>query len=391
MKILHTSDWHLGHSLYNYDRTEEQASMLSQIVEIATQEQPDLFLVSGDVYHTSQPSAAVQKMFADTMVNLYKSCPEMKIVVTSGNHDSASKHEIFQTPWLALNVHAIGTIDRECLDNHIVEIPNKGYVIAVPYCYKRNLPDGFFQSLLDEVAKRNTQSLPVVLSAHTTVQGCDIKGHEHSSDFTVGGIDTFSIDQLGTGYDYLALGHIHHAQFIHTGKHNVRYSGTPLAVSFDEDYPHTVSIVTIDRHGDIPVVKEVGITNPRPLVTLPEEGTATWEEAKQMLMDFPLDNPSYIRLNVQVNDFLPSQANAEAGKIISDGGKRCRFCHIKVSRPETARSESPILSIDDFHNAKPMDILTRYADGKGISIDDDMKGLFNEVLMSIEEDEREKA
>lgn len=389
MKILHTSDWHLGHCLYNYDRTEEQTSMLNQIVEIAEREQPDLFLVSGDVYHTSQPSAAVQKMFADTMVRLYKACPGTEIVVTSGNHDSASKHEIFQTPWLALNVHAIGTIDREQMENHIIEIPGKGYVVAVPYCYKRNLPEGFFQNLLDEVAKRNTQNLPVVLSAHTTVQGCDLSGHEHSSDFMVGGIDTFSIDQLGSGYDYLALGHIHHAQFIHTGKHNVRYSGTPLAVSFDEDYSHTISIVTIEKHGDAPDVKEVEITNPRQLVTLPKEGTVTWEEAKQMLRDFPSDEPCYIRLNVRVNDFLPSQANAEAGKIISEGGKKCRFCHIKVSRPEIEHDENTTLSIDDFYRATPIDILSKYAKGKGIEIDADLQALFNEALMAMEDDEND--
>ena len=55
MKILHTSDWHLGHTLYNYDRTEEQADMMDQVVEIARREQPDAFLLSGDVYHTSAP------------------------------------------------------------------------------------------------------------------------------------------------------------------------------------------------------------------------------------------------------------------------------------------------------------------------------------------------
>lgn len=111
IKLLHTSDWHLGHALYGYDRSEEQADMLRQMREIVERERPDVFLISGDVYHTAQPSAAVQKMFAEAMVALHAVHPEMHIVVTAGNHDSASRHEIFRTPWLSINVHALGTVD----------------------------------------------------------------------------------------------------------------------------------------------------------------------------------------------------------------------------------------------------------------------------------------
>ena len=70
MKILHTSDWHLGHTLYNYDRTEEQMAMLLQMVNIVREEKPDVFLLCGDVYHTPQPSAAVQTMFTNALVEI---------------------------------------------------------------------------------------------------------------------------------------------------------------------------------------------------------------------------------------------------------------------------------------------------------------------------------
>ena len=96
MKILHTSDWHLGHTLYNYDRTEEQADMLRQMTEIVEKHKPDVFLLSGDVYHTPQPSAAVQTMFTDAMVRIHDANPGMTIVVTAGNHDSGTRHEIFR-------------------------------------------------------------------------------------------------------------------------------------------------------------------------------------------------------------------------------------------------------------------------------------------------------
>ena len=107
MKILHTSDWHLGHILYNYDRTEEQLSMLDQMVSIVEEQKPDVFLLCGDVYHTSQPSAAIQTMLSEALVRIHDANPGMTIVMTAGNHDSGSKHEIFRKPWLALKVHAI--------------------------------------------------------------------------------------------------------------------------------------------------------------------------------------------------------------------------------------------------------------------------------------------
>lgn len=142
MKVLHTSDWHLGHVLYGYDRTEEQQSMLNQIKEIIKDEQPDAMVLSGDVYHTSQPSAAVQTMFTEAIVAMHRACHEMTIVITAGNHDSGSKHEIYQTPWRELKVFAIGNIDKEKPENHIIEVPGKGFVIAVPYAYERNIPEG---------------------------------------------------------------------------------------------------------------------------------------------------------------------------------------------------------------------------------------------------------
>lgn len=386
MKILHTSDWHLGHTLYNYDRTEEQTHMLQQIEEIVRQQQPDVFILAGDVYHTSQPSAAVQTLFANTLVNIHEACKDMTIVITAGNHDSGSRHEIFRTPWQALNVYAIGNISRDNTYSHIIEIPGKGFIIAIPYCNERNIPDGFFSQLLDDVAQRNTQQLPVVMTAHTTVNGCDFTGHDHATDYTVGGIDSIDISQLGEGYDYLALGHIHHEQFVHTGHHNVRYSGTPLAVSFDENYPHSVSMVEICHHGDKPRVTPIEITNLHPLVTLPATGAVAWNEALDKLKAFPDDIPAYIRLNVIIENFLPVDANAAALAAVKD--KKCRFCYINAQRPDRQHSQGKSLTIQEFQQEDPVSIARRYAADKGITFTDEMNNLFREVLDMLNEDSR---
>ena len=386
MKILHTSDWHLGHTLYNYDRTEEQADMLRQMTEIVENHKPDVFLLSGDVYHTPQPSAAVQTMFTDAMVRIHDANPGMTIVVTAGNHDSGTRHEIFRTPWKALKLHAIGNLSKDNIREHIIEIPGKGYVVAVPYAFERNIPEGFFQTLLDAVAERNAENLPVVMTAHTTLRGCDFTGHDKASEYSVGGIDSVDIQQMGEGYDYLALGHIHHAQFVHTGKRNVRYCGTPIAVSFDEKYDHSVSMVDIAGHGEKPDVTEISITNIHPLVTLPTQGFASWEEAKKLLSNYPDDIPAYIRLNVEVDDFLPVEANAEADSLTTT--KRCRFCHINSKRKSEGKDCEGTLTVQEFRHEEPIEIARRYAGDIGIAFDEDMAELFNETLKLLDEDTR---
>lgn len=386
MKILHTSDWHLGHTLYNYDRTEEQMAMLLQMVDIVREEKPDVFLLCGDVYHTPQPSASVQTMFTNALVEIHDANPDMTIVVTAGNHDSGTKHDIFRTPWKALKVYTIGSVDANNKEDLIIEIPEQGYVIAVPYVNERNMPDGFFQDLLDIVAERNKANLPVLMTAHTTVSGCDFTGHENASEYVVGGIDSHSLEDMGTGYDYLALGHIHHAQFVRGGHHRVRYSGTPIPVSFDENYQHSVSIVELNKHGEGPVVKEIEIQTHRPLVTLPKDGVATWKDAKDLLEGFPNDIEAYIRLNVEVDNFLPVEANAEA--LLLTEGKKCRFCVINTHRLKKDSREAKVMSVQEFKTEKPIDIAERYAEDIGVEFDDDMKELFNETLALLKEEER---
>ena len=386
MKILHTSDWHLGHALYGYDRSEEQQSMLEQIKGIIKNEQPDAMVLCGDVYHTAQPSAAVQTMFTEAIVAMHQACPTMTIVITAGNHDSGTKHEIFQTPWQALNVHTIGNIDKENPEHHIIEVPGKGFVVAVPYAYERTIPDGFFQLLLDRVEERNAGNLPVVMMAHTTVQGCNFAGHDNATESTVGGIDSVAHETLGMGYDYLALGHIHHAQFIHGTERRMRYSGTPLAVSFDETYEHNVSIVELSKHGAAPIVNETTIENTRPLVNIPSRGTASWEKVKELLDNFDSDIPAYIRLNVQVENILPTGAMEEARNIAS--GKRCRVCHINTKRHERTQTRATALTVEELQQISPLDLVKRYANDKNVTFDNNMEDMFNEVLAALQQQER---
>ena len=236
MKILHTSDWHLGHFLYNESQEAAQLDMLNQIAEIVAVQQPDALVISGDIYDTTQPSASVQQMFANAIVNIHEACEDMTIVCIAGNHDSGSKHMIFHTPWRALNVHMVGTISKDCnLDDYIIPIADKGYVVAVPFAADRYMPEDVFKVMAEKVAERNEKGLPVVLAAHLAVANSDWRGHDFSTDTNIGGLNCQELSVFADGYDYVALGHIHKQQCLDKEK-RVWYAGTPIAVSFDESY-----------------------------------------------------------------------------------------------------------------------------------------------------------
>lgn len=385
MKILHTSDWHLGHTLYGFDRTEEQEAMIDQLEEILKEEKPDALIISGDVFHTSQPSAAVQTFFTKSIMRFHSAVPGMTVVIISGNHDSASKHEVSKILWETQDVYMVGSVDKEHLENLIVKIPGKGWIVAIPYQSDRNIPDGFYQAVLDLVVECNEENLPVVMAAHLTVKGSDYTGHEDIHDVTVGGIDGVDLDVLGTGYDYAALGHIHRPQTIPGSNKRARYCGTPIAISFDETYAHSVSVVIIAAHSDTPEIDTIEIKNPRPLVTLPSKGFGKWDDVKGLLEAFPKDQPAYMRLNVEVDDYLPKSAQEEAKAILKD--TPIKFTYINSRRKKDDDSNQKSVTVAEFQAMDPLSVAEMYARDKGIEFTDELKQMFRDAESQVKSED----
>ena len=387
MKILHTSDWHLGHTLYNFSREEEHDDMLRQMTRIVEKEKPDAFVISGDVYDTMQPSASVQTMLANALVDIHRANPDMKIVCIAGNHDSGSRHTIYRTPWKALGVEMVGNISRDSqLEDYIFKVEGKGYIVAVPFAADRFMPEDVFVRLQEMVAEMNKEEqLPVFLSAHLAVARCDYRGHDVSTDENIGGLGCQELNVFGEGYDYIALGHIHKYQKLDSDG-RIYYCGTPIAMSFDEVYRgnrHCVMLVECDAHGAIPQVTPLEINNPRPLVNIPQEGFAEWEEAKREFANYPDNIPSYIRLNVEVENYLTSGANDEASMIASE--KDCRFCIIKAKRKESVQKEKErqVFTTSEFKQLDTTDVARMWIESKGDTFDDEMKEIIEEVKRDI--------
>lgn len=397
MKILHTSDWHLGHALWNYDRTAEQQAFLLQLTEIVAEERPDAMVVSGDIYHYSAPAAATQKMYTDAMLDIHKACPEMTVVVTAGNHDSSSRLEIDSNLWQHFGLNVVGNIERTAegvnLRKHIIEVRNggeaQGYIVAVPHVYPQNFPAlsdetprelrqvRFFQALLNEVERRNTAHLPVVLMAHLSIEGSDRSGHDES----IGGIEYVPLAALGEGYDYLALGHIHCPQDIKGSHHRARYCGTPLPVSFDETYPHSVSVIELEE-GAEPRISTREIENPIPLVTLPRD-PVPFEDALKLLEEYPEERSAYLRLNVLTQGYLPPDCNEKASNAAK--GKACRYCYIKTTRERQADADgSKHISIREIQEMSPLEIARLYyRETEGEEMDEELCRLMEAIVQKV--------
>ena len=414
MKVIHTADLHLGQVIYqNYERVDEHKHFFEQLTKWCKQEQPDALLVSGDVFDIQQPSATTKKAFNDYFVSLHQACPDMHIVIIAGNHDSASRIQADNSVWKLHNTHLIGASpsiellnsdDRTWMDNYVISHDN-GYIIALPFMIGER--QALIQSILDYVAEINTSQKPVIMMGHLAVTGMDATGH----DIEIGKIKTLDIEAIGKGYDYLALGHIHKPQTIghqeDCMKHErvtypsgvVRYSGSALHVSCDEQYPHTVSVVEVDKHGGDVSIRQLRINELRHFYTLPLGGASylSEEEALDGVRDFCTNSHEggYIRLQIDYNTVLSANFTQQVYDLIATYNNKVRYNAkiIWTGAPSSDEStqQKPIFEIADLQQmTNPMAFIEKtFSQYPGLDLEE-VRLAFEEVKTEIMRAKEEK-
>jgi len=386
MKFVHTSDLHIGAQLYGYDRLEEQGRMLDRIADLAVENGVDALLVSGDVFDTTQPSNAAQHLLASRLTRLRAAMPGIEIIVTSGNHDSATRHEALAPVWLEAGIRMVGTFrSTDNYDHNIIEIPGKAFVVAVPYVNDRFMSPGAWQGILNAVAERNRSNLPVVMMAHLTVAGASWGGHDTYENY-VGGIEIRPLASLGQGYDYLALGHIHTPQ--KTGP-KARYSGSPMAHGFSELYPHSVCLVDIAEHGSEPSVTLLEMPAGIPLKDIPSKGSAVWKDVMKLLAKIPDDMRCYFRLIVEDDGKIPADWRARISNALE--GKQAMFCAMETRRkPVEAEAENrKAMTFEGLRTISPAELAWLYLKSRNIDMSGEMTDMFAEIMAEVEQNNRE--
>ncbi|GEL94165.1 exonuclease SbcCD subunit D [Cellulomonas composti] len=241
MRMLHTSDWHLGRSLHGVDLLDHQAAFLDHLVDVARTEQVDAVVVAGDVYDRAIPPVEAVTLLSETLARLAE---HTTVVVTSGNHDSATRLGF----GAALMRERIRLRTRVASLAEPVEVGG-ALVYGLPYLdpdsVRDELGDGeplarsheavlgaAMRRVRADLARRGRPSGDAVVAAHAFVVGG--LPSESERDIRVGGVDVVAAEAFA-GVGYVALGHLHGAQQV-TGPQGtvLRYSGSPLAYSFSE-------------------------------------------------------------------------------------------------------------------------------------------------------------
>lgn len=278
MKILHTSDWHLGHRLHEQSQYEEQMRFLDWLLNYVLTNYIDVLIIAGDIFDVGVPSAQAQKLYYDFLIGLHQtSCKQ--IIIVGGNHDAPST---INAPKELLNALSIKVVGKACdnLEDEVIELQlgdQKLIVAAVPYLRDQDIRRAVAAESSDEITNRYKTALvnhyaavaeicKQRVDANTFVLAMGhlfaIGGKSSDSEQTiyVGNLGYIGADDFPAVFNYIALGHLHVAQKV-GGKDHIRYSGSPYSLSFSE-IEQTKKVLIVDTANVSDTVNVVDVVIP---------------------------------------------------------------------------------------------------------------------------------
>lgn len=301
MRILHTSDWHLGKTLEQYSRLEEQEEFLQEFIEITQNNNIDLVIIAGDIYDNGNPPAKAEKMFYSTLKNITQS-GKTAVIVVAGNHDNPERLVAASPLAYEHGVILLGepkSIAREGVfgefssenkfDFEIIE-SGEGYlelrirgekavIITLPYPSEKRLNEVLSIGISDEERQKSYSDrigeLLEMLStkyrddtvniavSHLYVMGGEESGSERS--IQLGGSLSVSPSEFPDNAQYTALGHLHRPQKVPGTKGKIRYSGSPIQYSKSEiNYSKGAYLVDV-KAGKEAEISQIMFRNYKPI------------------------------------------------------------------------------------------------------------------------------
>lgn len=401
MRILHTSDWHLGKTLEGRDRQEEQIEVLEEICQIVDDQKIDVIIIAGDIYQTVNPPAWAENLFYETVHRL-SDFGKRAVIVISGNHDQPERIRAANPLADKQGIYLIGLPTDEIAtsllkrDNQVhtvqagvgwleIAIPpvNESAVIStLPYPSESRLKQLFVDSAdLKEIRKAYSEYIfkwfssqkeafrkdTINLAAsHLFIQGGETS--ESEIEIQVGGAYTVEPIHIPDFFDYVALGHLHRAQTVKGTPSLTRYAGSPLAYSFSEaNHKKSVTIIDIEKNREA-IVDEIYLKSGKPLIQKKIQHGINeleiWATSEGVI-------PSWIDLELHVDHPLSIEEIQRIRKL-HDG-----FINIRVITPEI---EDEIESID-LSSKQPAELFERFYKYKtGAAPKKEVLQLFNELF-----------
>ena len=278
MKILHTSDWHLGRSLYGRKRYDESLAFLDWLADLIESEGVDALLVAGDIFDTSTPSNRAQELYYRFLCRVSASCCR-NIVVIAGNHDSPSFLNAPKELLRALNVYVVGAIS-ENPEAEVITLSDpanipQAIICAVPYLRDRDIRTveagetvaDKNVKLIEGVRKHYAKvcklavkraagygNIPIIGMGHLFTTGGKTVDGDGVRELYVGSLAHVGEDIFPNCIDYLALGHLHVPQKVGKSEH-IRYCGSPIPMGYGEASQEK-RVVLVEFDGRTPQINE---------------------------------------------------------------------------------------------------------------------------------------
>lgn len=338
MRILHTADIHLGHSLNGWTREAEHRLWFSRLADVVEAEEVDALLIAGDIFDGLNPSGESQKLLYDGLVEFRRRRPHLQTVITAGNHDPAHRLEAPGALLGGIDAHVLGTVRRQAgaidMSSHMIPLRDRGgvtraWVAAIPFLRPADMP-GFtageeegegspiiraateFHRAFALHARAQAGDLPVLAMGHLHCAGArESEGAERR--IPIGGENAVPVTVFPEAFSYVALGHLHRPQNLDGGR--IRYSGScfPLSVS-EIDHRHGVTLVEFGANGL--ATRHVEIERPAAFHRIPARGALDPAELEARLADLDLD-PDLPR-DLQPFVHVTLEATGAAGVVLSN-------------------------------------------------------------------------
>ncbi len=279
LKLLHTSDWHLGQKFMGKSRQLEHESFLNFLSKTIQEKEIDVLLISGDIFDTITPPNYALNLYYDFLHNLSQQKTIKKVVITAGNHDLPASLNAPKKLLSLINVSVIAKGDD--IDEEIIKIEDKnkkliGIICAVPYLrdsvLKKSISEESYEDknrvLIEGIknhynmtlqkAKKISNKVPIITMGHLTIIGT--KRSDSEREIFIGGLSSIEPSIISNQFDYVALGHIHRAQKI---SDKIYYSGSPLQLSFSEHSQKSIRFIEFQDKNmsvkkiDIPLIRNL--------------------------------------------------------------------------------------------------------------------------------------
>lgn len=317
IRLLHTSDWHLGRTIDNRPRTAEFAAVLDELVGIAAEGRVDAVVLAGDIFESGNPPAEAEALFLETVLRLADA--KIPLVAIAGNHDSESRLSAWTGVLRRFMVHLVPRVVPPG-DGSLIELPGHDGTIAriacVPFAAERRFgdvarlfdaPESWHSAyadgvagLIDAMSSGFRSDAVNVLVAHLFADGALLGGGERQA--TIGLDYAISPARLPGTASYIALGHIHRAQAVASAPAPTRYAGSLLQLDFGERGQRKSVTLVEAAPGKPARVEEVSLTAGRELCDV--RGTLESIEAEAESL-----GDAYLRVFLQVDGPRPGLAD----------------------------------------------------------------------------------